>query len=157
VLKGFRDFILRGNVIELAVAVVIGAAFNNVVTQFSKSFIDPLIRLLSGGNSFGGTWWIKGGQGPDGKPVEGAIGFDYGAFVTTLLQFVITAAVVYFIFIYPMNKLNERRKRGEEPESDAPSDEVRLLTEIRDALVSNGTVGRPGDTPVAPPQQPPRR
>ena len=154
-LKGLRDFILRGNVIELAVAVVIGAAFNNVVTQFSKSFIDPLIRLLTGGSSFGGTWWIKGGQGPDGKPAEGAIGLDYGAFVTTLLQFIITAAVVYFILVLPMNKVAERRKRGEEPEPEAPSDEVRLLTEIRDALMA-GNGGRP-NAPVSPQQPPPRR
>jgi large conductance mechanosensitive channel len=151
VLKGFRDFIMRGNVIELAVAVVIGTAFNNVVTTFTKSFIEPLIRLISGGKQVSGQIPLAGKAGtPD------AINMDYGAFINAILGFLITAAVVYFIFVYPMNKLAERRKRGEEPESETPSDEVRLLTEIRDALVSgNGRAGGPAGAPVRP--EPPQR
>jgi large conductance mechanosensitive channel len=152
VIKGFRDFILRGNVIELAVAVVIGTAFNSVVTQFSKSFIEPVIRLLSGGSAFSGIWYLKGKKG-----AADAVAIDFGAFLNALLAFFITAAVVYFIFVYPMNRLAERRKRGESPEPEAPSDEVRLLTEIRDALVAgNGQFGdRHGGAPVRP--EPPNR
>ncbi len=150
-LKGFRDFMLRGNVIELAVAVVIGTAFNSVVTSFTKSFIEPLIRLISGGKQVSGQILLSGTKGsPD------AVTMDYGAFINAVLTFLITAAVVYFIFVYPMNKLAERRKRGEEPEPEAPSDEVRLLTEIRDALVAgNGRAGVGSGTPVRPetPQQ----
>ena len=146
-LKGFRDFILRGNVIELAVAVVIGTAFNNVVTSFTKSFIEPLIRLISGGKQLSGTITLSGKAGtPD------AIALDYGGFINAILTFLITAAVVYFIFVYPMNKLAERRKRGEEPEPEAPSDEVRLLTEIRDALVAGN--GRAGGVPAGAPVRP---
>jgi large conductance mechanosensitive channel len=152
VIKGFRDFILRGNVIELAVAVVIGTAFNSVVTQFSKSFVEPLIRLLSGGKAVSASWAIRGTKGD-----PNAIVMDFGAFLNVLIAFFITAAVVYFIFVYPMNRLAERRKRGESPEPEAPSDEVRLLTEIRDALVAgNGQFGdRQGAAPVRP--EPPNR
>ena|SRR5690348_7102357 len=140
---------MRGNVIELAVAVVIGTAFNNVVTQFTKSFIEPLIRLISGGKQLSGRAHLSG-QGAN------AVYMDWGAFINAVLSFVITAAVVYFIFVYPMNKLAERRKRGEEPEPEAPSDEVRLLTEIRDALVSgDGRAGVAAGTPVRP--EPPQR
>jgi len=153
VLKGFRDFIMRGNVIELAVAVVIGTAFNNVVTQFTKSFIEPLIRLISGGKQLSGRAHLSG-QGAN------AVYMDWGAFINAVLSFVITAAVVYFIFVYPMNKLAERRKRGEEPEPEAPSDEVRLLTEIRDALVAgNGRAGAAAGATSAPirPEPPQQR
>jgi large conductance mechanosensitive channel len=145
VLKGFRDFIMRGNVIELAVAVVIGTAFNNVVTTFSSAFIKPLIEAVSGG-----------GVNAAKIHVYKNAYLDPGSFLNALINFLVTAAVVYFFFVYPMNKLAERRKRGEEPEPEAPSDEVRLLTEIRDALVTrNGAVqSRPGQTPpVAPPSQ----
>lgn len=135
---------MRGNVIELAVAVVIGTAFNNVVTTFTKSFVEPLIRVISGGSTVAGTFHVR-------KAV-----FDWGAFINSLIAFAITAAVVYFIFVYPMNKLAERRKRGEVPEPEAPSDEVRLLTEIRDALVAgNGRDGGAAGAPVRP--EPPQR
>jgi len=145
VLKGFRDFILRGNVIELAVAVVIGTAFNTVVTSFTKSFIEPLIRVISGGKQVSGRIHLTGTG-------ANAVYIDYGGFINAILTFLITAAVVYFIFVYPMNKLAERRKRGEEPEPEAPSDEVRLLTEIRDALVAGN--GRPGGVPAGAPVRP---
>jgi large conductance mechanosensitive channel len=145
VLKGFRDFIMRGNVIELAVAVVIGTAFNNVVTQFTKSFLEPLIRLVGGGKPRSGQW-----------PVKGVV-LDWGGFINVVITFLLTAAVVYFLFVFPMNKLAERRKRGEAPEPEAPSDEVRLLTEIRDALVAGNGVAGAGahSAPVRPePPQP---
>jgi large conductance mechanosensitive channel len=136
VLKGFRDFISRGNVIDLAVAVVIGAAFNDVVAQFTKSFLEPLIRVISGGKPLSGTFTVLD------------VKFDWGAFLNSVIGFLLTAAVVYFLVVMPMNKLAERRKRGEVPEPEAPSDEVRLLTEIRDALV--GGQGPAGSAPVKP-------
>ncbi|HZN76270.1 MAG TPA: large conductance mechanosensitive channel protein MscL [Micromonosporaceae bacterium] len=124
-LKGFKDFILRGNVVDLAVGVVIGAAFNSLVTQLTKSFLEPLIRLISGGEQFAGTWQVAGQQ------------FDWAAFLNAVIAFMLTAAALYFMIVLPMNKLAERRSRGEEPEPSAPSEEVRLLTEIRDALVAD--------------------
>ncbi|WP_435207744.1 large conductance mechanosensitive channel protein MscL [Micromonospora sp. bgisy143] len=131
-LKGFKDFIMRGNVVDLAVGVVIGAAFTGVVTQLTKSFLDPLIRvfvLLITGSDKG-----LAGTAPEFR----GIAFDWIAFVNAVITFLLTAAALYFLVVYPMNRLAERRKRGEEPPPAAPSEEVKLLTEIRDALVSAG-------------------
>jgi large conductance mechanosensitive channel len=122
-IKGFRDFIMRGNVIELAVAVAIGSAFTAVVTQFGKSFIDPLVKVFGGGGVSGGTFTIRGQV------------FDWSAFVNALIFFLITAAVIYFFVVVPYNTFEERRKRGQGPvDPPAPPDDVQLLTEIRDLL-----------------------
>ena len=134
-LKGFKDFIMRGNVVDLAVGVVIGAAFTGVVTQLTKSFLDPLIRvfvlLITGSN--------KGLAGT--APTFRGIAFDWVAFVNAVITFLLTAAALYFLVVFPMNRLAERRRRGEEPPPQAPSEEVKLLTEIRDALLAtNHTV-----------------
>ncbi|SCE90096.1 large conductance mechanosensitive channel [Micromonospora haikouensis] len=131
-LKGFKDFIMRGNVVDLAVGVVIGAAFTGVVTQLTKSFLDPLIRVL--------VVLITGSdKGLEGTAPEfRGIPFDWVAFVNAAITFLLTAAALYFLVVYPMNRLAERRKRGEEPPPAAPSEEVKLLTEIRDALVAAG-------------------
>ncbi|MFJ6163927.1 large conductance mechanosensitive channel protein MscL [Micromonospora orduensis] len=126
-LKGFKDFIMRGNVVDLAVGIVIGAAFTGVVTQLTKSFLEPLIKAIGGGTSLSAGKWTLNDQV-----------FDWAAFINALITFILTAAVLYFFVVYPMNKLAERRQRGEEPPPAAPSEEVKLLTEIRDALVSAG-------------------
>ena len=126
-LEGFRDFIMRGNVIDLAVGIVIGAAFSSVVTVFTSSFIEPLIRAIGGNTGKIGGQFTFNGQT-----------FDYAAFINGVISFMITAAVLYFLVVLPMNALAERRKRGEVPPPAAPSEEVLLLTQIRDALVTNG-------------------
>ncbi|WP_406074202.1 large conductance mechanosensitive channel protein MscL [Micromonospora sp. NBC_01638] len=126
-LKGFKDFIMRGNVVDLAVGIVIGAAFTGVVTQLTKSFLEPLIKAIGGGSGLSAGTWRLGGQV-----------FDWAGFINALITFLLTAAVLYFFVVFPMNKLAERRQRGEEPPPAAPSEEVKLLTEIRDALVSAG-------------------
>ncbi|BBF99890.1 MULTISPECIES: large conductance mechanosensitive channel protein MscL [Pseudonocardia] len=119
--KGFKDFLMRGNVVDLAVAVVVGAAFTAVVTAFTEAFLEPLIRLVSGGGELGGTFVVNG------------IEFNWAMFVNALITFLITAAVVYFLVVLPLKTVQERRKRGEE---DGPADptEVELLIEIRDLL-----------------------
>lgn len=122
-IKGFRDFILRGNVVDLAVGVVIGAAFNNVVTAFTKAFLEPMIRLATGGTGeVAGKFLING------------IAFDWGMFISTLINFLLTAAVLYFFVVNPMNKAVERLKRSEKPAVAEPSNEEKLLAEIRDAV-----------------------
>lgn len=117
-LKGFKDFLMRGNVVDLAVAVVIGTAFAKVVEAFVTVIMD-LVGKLGGTPDFSG--WNPGGV-------------SVGNFLTQLIAFVIVAAAVYFMVVVPMNKLAELRARGQEPPTDAPSEEVALLTEIRDAL-----------------------
>jgi large conductance mechanosensitive channel len=135
-LKGFKDFLLRGNVVDLAVAVVIGTAFTAVVTSFTTSFLKPLIGLISGGGVNGGT-----------KVVNGQA-FTYGAFINQLITFVLTAAVVYFAIVLPMKAIMERRRRGEEPGPVAPT-QVELLVEIRDLLRAQRGQG-PGHDPTGP-------
>jgi large conductance mechanosensitive channel len=124
VLKGFKDFISRGNVVDLAVGIVIGAAFTALVGQFTKSFLEPLIKVISGGKQLSGTFKVR------------AVVFDWAAFINACITFLITAAALYFLVVMPMNKLAERRARGEEPEPKAPAEDIRLLTEIRDALIA---------------------
>ena len=120
-LKGFKDFLLRGNVVDLAVAVVIGTAFTAVVTSFTESFLRPLIGLVGGGGENGGEFVVN-------EQV-----FTWGAFVNQLITFVLTAAVIYFVVVVPMKIVVERRKRGEEAGPTAPT-QVELLVEIRDLL-----------------------
>ncbi|WP_222192352.1 large conductance mechanosensitive channel protein MscL [Modestobacter italicus] len=119
-LKGFKGFLLRGNVVDLAVAVVIGAAFTAVVTSFTESFLRPLIGLVGGGGVQGGTFEVDGQL------------FTWGAFVNQVITFLITAAVIYFVVVLPMKTLLERRERGEEAEV-LPT-QTELLIEIRDLL-----------------------
>lgn len=122
-MKGFKDFLLRGNVVELAVAVVIGAAFTALVSAFTSSFLTPLIGLLGGGGSTGGT-----------AEVNGQV-FTWGAFIGAVITFLLTAAVIYFVVVVPIKVIAERRARGDEVGPAQPSD-VDLLTEIRDLLRS---------------------
>lgn len=120
-LTGFRDFILRGNVVDLAIGVVIGAAFGTVVTAFTKAFIDPLIKLATGGRGdVAGKFFVNG------------IPFDWGSFVTALINFLLTALVLYIFVVQPMNRMSERFKRGEAVAE--PTNEEKLLAEIRDAV-----------------------
>ena len=125
-IQGFKNFIMRGNVIDLAVAVVIGTAFTGVVTSFTNNLINPLIAAFGGTNVNGLAWQIIGSNK---KTV-----MDFGAVLTALINFLIVAAVVYFLVVAPMNVLAERRRRGQEPEPAAPAEDILLLQEIRDLL-----------------------
>ena len=127
-LREFRDFVMRGNVVELAVAVVIGAAFGAVITAFSAAFITPLIALIGGKPDFSDLRFTISGTA-----------FPYGNFLNAVISFLIIAAVVFFFVVRPMNRLMARLKRGDEPE--APSAEVATLIEIRDLLARRGAGG----------------
>ncbi len=130
-LKGFKDFIMRGNVIDLAVAVVIGAAFAAIVDTVVSSIITPVLNAAGGASSEGLGFRILSGN-PETF-------VDISAIINAVVVFLITAAVVYFIFVLPMNRLQERRKKGEEPEPAAPAEDVILLQEIRDLLKAQQT------------------
>ena len=133
-IKGFREFIMRGNVVDLAVAVVIGGAFGAIVTKFVEGLINPLINAI-GGSDVGLGFYLRHTTDASGKRVgvEGTL-MDFGAVITAAINFVLIAAVVYFILVVPMNKLQERRKKGLVEEPAAPAPDVALLTEIRDLL-----------------------
>lgn len=119
-IKGFRDFITRGNVIDLAVAVVIGAAFTALVAAFTNAFIKPLIGLVLGGGVAAGVLTINDQT------------FDFTLMINAMITFLITAAVVYFVFVVPMNAYKKRGGKGDVEEEVA--EEVALLREIRDEL-----------------------
>jgi large conductance mechanosensitive channel len=122
-LEQFRDFLLRGNVVDLAIAVVIGVAFGAVVTSFVADIVTPLIAAIGGNPDFGAlTFTINGSQ------------FRYGNFLNALLSFVIIAAAIFFLVVKPVGVLMERRKAGLEPEPQAVPEDVILLGEIRDLL-----------------------
>ncbi|GEM45801.1 large conductance mechanosensitive channel protein MscL [Deinococcus cellulosilyticus] len=128
----FKDFIMRGNVVDLAVGVVIGAAFNGVVTAFTNSFINPMIKLATGG--------VQQGVLKGGKFTLAGVDFTYGDFVSVILNFVITAAVVYYLVVVPMNTLREMqlaKAKAAQPDQAPPPSltlDQELLKEIRDLL-----------------------
>lgn len=123
-LKGFKDFVMRGNVVELAVAVVMGAAVAALVESFGLAFIDPLIKLATGGGEVGGEFVING------------VVFEYSLFINGLITFLVTAAAVYFVVVVPMNKISERFAS---PKEEEIAEEIVLLREIRDELRRNGS------------------
>ncbi|MGW9157777.1 large conductance mechanosensitive channel protein MscL [Microbacterium sp. NPDC055665] len=133
-LKGFKDFILRGNVIDLAVAVVIGAAFTSIVNAVVSSIITPLISLFFKADSMGGF-------GPQITNIYGdKVTFPIGDLISAVISFLAVAVVVYFVFVLPMNtfKAHVEARKGtpaEEPEEEpAAATEAELLVEIRDLL-----------------------
>ncbi|HZN20221.1 MAG TPA: large conductance mechanosensitive channel protein MscL [Micromonosporaceae bacterium] len=134
-LKGFREFVMRGNVVDLAVGIVIGAAFASLVNQFVLSFIEPLVKLFTGGRAVSGT-----------ASLTDEVIVDWGAFVSSLVTFLLTALAIYFFVVVPVNRLTELRRRGKEPPPEEVSDEVRLLTEIRDSLAARPPATRPPTT-----------
>ncbi|MER7013330.1 large conductance mechanosensitive channel protein MscL [Saccharopolyspora sp. NPDC000359] len=123
--KGFKDFLMRGNVVDLAVAVVVGSAFTALVTSFTTAIIKPVIAATGGGNVTGLTIQLRAGN-------DASI-IDFAAVINAVITFLITAAVVYFLFVLPMKTINERRKKGKEETPADPTD-IELLLEIRDLL-----------------------
>ncbi|MGW3246494.1 large conductance mechanosensitive channel protein MscL [Streptomyces sp. NPDC001070] len=132
-MKGFKAFLLRGNVVELAVAVVVGAAFSKIVDAFVKGLINPVIGAIGTKNLDGYIFCVKDPCVAANGVLKQGVGLLWGSVAGAALTFLITAAVVYFLLILPMNKLNERRKQGKEEAAAAPT-ELELLTEIRDLL-----------------------
>lgn len=124
-LKGFKNFLLRGNIVDLAVAVVIGTAFTALVTKFTDSIIQPLInRIGADKQTEYGILRID---------IGGGQAIDFNVLLSAAINFVIIAAVVYFLVVLPVNRLT---KRGKEDPTDT---ELSLLSEIRDLLSENGS------------------
>ncbi|OAN38863.1 large conductance mechanosensitive channel protein MscL [Microbacterium sp. H83] len=135
--KGFKDFLLRGNVIDLAVAVVIGTAFTAIVTAVVNSVINPLVSLFFKADA-------AGDFGPQIRSIYGdMVTFPLGDLISAIISFLAVAAVVYFVFVLPMNtfKAHVEARKGtaaEQPEEEpAAATEAELLVEIRDLLAKN--------------------
>ena len=122
----FKAFIMRGNVVDLAVGVVIGAAFGKIVSSLVDNVIMPPIGLLIGGVDFSAWKWVLKAAGADGK---GEVAIQAGVFFNTIIQFAIVALAIFLVI-----KLMNRLIRKEEAAPAAPPADVQLLTEIRDIL-----------------------
>ena len=131
-IKGFKDFISRGNVVDLAVGVIIGAAFKNIVDALVDGIINPLIAAVIGKPDFSDAFILT----LNGTNVK------FGLLITAVINFLLMAFAIYLCIVVPMNKLAALRTAKEKADADAApkiSDEVQLLTEIRDALKSSGS------------------
>jgi large conductance mechanosensitive channel len=129
----FKEFAIRGNVIDLAVGVVIGGAFGKIVTSMVNDVIMPVIGKLVGGVNFSNLQVVltPASMGSDGKEIA-AVALRYGAFIQSMIDFVLVAFAV-FAFVKVINKLHRKQEAAPAPPAE-PSPEVLLLTEIRDAL-----------------------
>jgi large conductance mechanosensitive channel len=129
-LKGFKEFILRGNVIDLAVAVVIGTAFTSIVMAIVNGIFTPLISALFKANTLNGALKVPIGNSD----------LLFGSVLGAVIQFLLISVVVYFVFVFPLNHLKERvakkKSRGVVDEG-TPTTELDLLIEIRDLLAAN--------------------
>jgi len=135
-IQGFKEFITRGNAIDLAVGVIIGGAFATVIDALVNSFLNPLIGGLVGKPNFD-SWGEFSVNDATVQP---------GAILTALINFLLIALALYFFLVVPMNKLAERRTTGEE-ESPEVSAEAKVLVEIRDLLAADAA---PSGSPEAP-------
>jgi large conductance mechanosensitive channel len=126
--KEFKEFALRGNVIDMAVGIIVGAAFGKIVSSLVGDVILPPIGLILGGMDFSGlAIRLKGAFGD--KP---AVVLGYGKFIQTVIDFIVIAFAIFFAIVKPVNML---RKKGQQPPAPpAPSNEEKLLAEIRDLL-----------------------
>ncbi|MBL1074797.1 large conductance mechanosensitive channel protein MscL [Nocardia sp. 2] len=127
--KGFKEFLMRGNVVDLAIAVVIGAAFTAIVTSITKGLLEPLLAVLGGNAEFGFGFQILAG-----KP---STFVALGPIISATINFILVAAVLYFVLIVPMNHLKQRLSKPTEVKADPT--ELELLMEIRDLLAAQKT------------------
>ena len=138
-IKEFKEFISRGNVMDLAVGVIIGGAFQAIINSLVKDIIMPVISLITGGIDFT-NWFIS----LDGTKYEslaaaqeaGASTLNYGVFITAIINFLLMALVIFFIVKF-MNKLASKAKKKEEAKEEVPaepSEEIKLLREINASL-----------------------
>jgi large conductance mechanosensitive channel len=134
-IKGFKEFLLRGNVIDLAVAVVIGAAFTGIVNALVEQVFNPAIGALFNTESLATAFAVEIPTTSGGTAT-----IVFGAVIAALIQFLLVAIVVYFALIVPINTLQRvafaRRKAEAETPKDTPPTELELLAQIRDLLAS---------------------
>lgn len=122
VFKGFKEFAYRGNVIDLAVAVVAGAAVTALVGDFTTAIINPLIGLALGGGVDVGTFTVNGQV------------FDVTLLINSLITFIVTMLVIYYALVAPLNRMRQREEAKQEVEPEPTPEDIALLTEIRDLL-----------------------
>jgi large conductance mechanosensitive channel len=144
VIKGFRDFVLRGNIVDLAIAVVIGTAFAKVVDTLVSSIIQPILNALPGVSVNGLSYTIRGGA------LASKTTINFATIISSIIVFALTAAVVYFLIVVPMTRIQKLRATGQAPEPEAVPEATLLLREIRDVLGARPPEGTAGPTPQHP-------
>ena len=139
-IQEFKDFIAKGNVMDMAVGIIIGAAFTAIVTSLVGDLINPIIGLFTGGVDFTNNYAVLAGEVPEGSSLEaaretGASVFAYGAFIMAIINFLIIAWVVFMLFKM-VNRVKDAAEKEEEPAPEEPKGPTQeeLLMEIRDAL-----------------------
>jgi large conductance mechanosensitive channel len=135
-LKGFKEFIMRGNVIDLAVAVVIGAAFTAIVNVLVTGVLNPALGALFNAENLDKAWIVTIPTVSGGKAE-----ILLGAVLAAVIQFVLVAAAVYFALVLPINRMKanaEAKRKAGAPDEEVPPTELQLLTEIRDLLAKTG-------------------
>lgn len=144
-IREFRDFIAKGNVMDLAVGIIIGAAFTAIVNSLVQDIINPIIGVIVGGIDFTSLYWVMSGTVAEGVGLQtakdsGAAVFAYGSFVTAVINFLIIAFVV-FLLVKAVNRIKDAAMRREQAVPGAPAGPTQeeLLTQIRDLLAT-----RPG-------------
>ncbi len=148
-IKEFRDFIAKGNVMDLAVGIIIGAAFTAIVSSLVADVINPILGLILGGLDFTNMYWVMSGEVAPNAGLatardSGAAIFAYGSFFTAIINFLIIAFVV-FLLVKAVNRLKDAaiRKGQEVPSAPTGPTQEQLLTDIRDLLATgNATVPR---------------
>ena len=141
ILSGFKDFVSRGNAVELAVAVVVGAAFSAVVKAIQDGLISPIIGAIVGKSSLADLWHIT---------LRGDSQIDVGGMLDAALQFLVTMVAIYLLIVLPLNALAARRKKGLAEEPKAPAEDILLLQEIRDLLAGSPNAAVRNDAGPAP-------
>jgi large conductance mechanosensitive channel len=137
-MKEFREFAVKGNVVDLAVGVIIGGAFGKIVDSIVKDVVMPVVNAMLGGAvDFSNKYWVLSGNVPAGASLDAAqkagVVFAWGSFVTVLINFLLLALIIFWM----VKAINRVRASVEEPKAEAPaapSEDVVLLREIRDAL-----------------------
>ena len=142
-IREFRDFIAKGNVMDLAVGIIIGAAFTAIVSSLVADIINPIIGLIIGGADFSNLYYVMSGNVPENAGLQvardsGAAVFAYGAFVTAVINFLIIACVV-FLLVKAVNRIKDHavRKGEEVPSAPAGATQEELLTDIRNLLATS--------------------
>jgi large conductance mechanosensitive channel len=129
-IKGFKEFIMRGNIVDLAVAFVMGVAFATLVNTFVSAIVKPILNAFPGAKTEGWGFSLRGGS------LRSATFIDVSTLINAGIVFLLTALVLYVVLVVPMNHLAERRARGLEPEPEVKAEDIALLEQIRDLLAA---------------------
>lgn len=135
-IQDFKEFALKGNVIDMAVGVIVGGAFGKIVSSLVNDIIMPLVSVITGGDGYKNLKWVitPASAGPDGTVAVEEVAVNYGLFIQNVVDFFIVALCIFVALRYTVKFMRKEKKVEEAAPAPKPSPEVKLLTEIRDEL-----------------------